>query len=1035
MSESDRGPYLAAFLDAFAPEVFHSVEHRHEIWKQDLFDVESLHTQARAAFARLLNRATTPPGLDAGRILLLLGESGCGKTHLVRAFRNAAHENGRGYVGYMQMTTQTDRYPHYVLSNLIDSLDQPYYETTRPGVTGLMRISRALAGRVISRAELERLREPEDLTQEEADALVHAAADRLIARPEYERVDLDLVRALLYLQRDDPRVKHRVLKFVRCESLIDADRRWIGGLSPRTADDDPGRMVEAFGRLLWALDHAALVLCLDQLEEMFSFDEKDVRFRRAIATVCDLADRVPSCLIVVSCLSDFWTALKPLLSGSHVDRLEQDPEPIRLASTLTVDQVSEVIARRLAVLYDAAGLDCAPAPPTFPFAESFVRAVAVKRTRDILDDCRRSRQRSIAEGRFVSLIGEEPLAPIEQPLVSLEQAWNDFRADLAEERPHDDESITALFAWAVEHAGEELETGHHFAVAAADERLDIDVERNGWPVARLCAQLCNRATKGGHLRKQLEQLRHASGSRIAVILRSTSFPENPLTDTVRLLGEMIADGARRAVLEDSELLTMLALRRFRERERAHPQLSEWLQQANPLTQLRALRLALDLDHLEPTRGAASPRPVAPSPSSPAQTDPTRKSDANAIVLGETEGLPAQIVTLAPADLTRHAAFVGDAGSGMTTLALSIVEQLLLRRIPAVLIDRKGDLCDVVRVATAPATAATAPRLRELCQRVRARLYTPGHPEGRPLAISLLPAGIAELADDERDGEAQLAAQALAGMLGYGDKGSGLKARSVLISALQVLARADTTFDLDQLVAFVDEPDPALMAATGRLEPKLLKKVAQDLQALKLVTSRLFDGRGETLEIGRLLRSDDERTPLTVISTKFLGDNARVQFWVTQFLLQVARFCGRNPAPELQALLLFDEADLYLPATSQPATKGPLENLLRRARSSGLGVLLAAESAGELDYRYRDNIMSWLVGAIAEPVSIRKLQPLLAEARVDIAAQLLSGKAGEFFLLRKGEVTGFRAHKPVLMAQPLSDQEILNLSRSSASQSL
>ena len=72
-------------------EVFHSVEHRHEIWKDDPFDVESVHHEARDVFQNLLSRATTPQGLPSGRVLLLLGDSGAGKTHLVRAFRRDTH--------------------------------------------------------------------------------------------------------------------------------------------------------------------------------------------------------------------------------------------------------------------------------------------------------------------------------------------------------------------------------------------------------------------------------------------------------------------------------------------------------------------------------------------------------------------------------------------------------------------------------------------------------------------------------------------------------------------------------------------------------------------------------------------------------------------------------------------------------------------------------------------------------------------------------------------------------------------------------
>ncbi len=55
-------PRLAVFCAGEGPEVFRSVCHRHEIWREDPFDVPTIHEEARDVFARLLNQATTPPG-------------------------------------------------------------------------------------------------------------------------------------------------------------------------------------------------------------------------------------------------------------------------------------------------------------------------------------------------------------------------------------------------------------------------------------------------------------------------------------------------------------------------------------------------------------------------------------------------------------------------------------------------------------------------------------------------------------------------------------------------------------------------------------------------------------------------------------------------------------------------------------------------------------------------------------------------------------------------------------------------------------
>ncbi len=87
-------PRMAAFLAPGCPEVFHSVATPTAIWKADPYDVETIHAEARAAFEHLLNRAGRTPPPPSGAVLVLLGEAGSGKTHLMRAFRNAPMDRG-----------------------------------------------------------------------------------------------------------------------------------------------------------------------------------------------------------------------------------------------------------------------------------------------------------------------------------------------------------------------------------------------------------------------------------------------------------------------------------------------------------------------------------------------------------------------------------------------------------------------------------------------------------------------------------------------------------------------------------------------------------------------------------------------------------------------------------------------------------------------------------------------------------------------------------------------------------------------------
>ncbi|HET9954314.1 MAG TPA: hypothetical protein VFQ61_07415, partial [Polyangiaceae bacterium] len=164
--------------------------------------------------------------------------------------------------------------------------------------------------------------------------------------------------------------------------------------------------------------------------------------------------------------------------------------------------------------------------------------------------------------------------------------------------------------------------------------------------------------------------------------------------------------------------------------------------------------------------------------------------------------------------------------------------------------------------------------------------------------------------------------------------------------------------------------------------------------------------------------------LSIISTKFLRDASQVDFWVAQMLFALLRWTTRNPKNALQGVVLFDEADMYLPAIRQPATKAPLESLLKRARSAGLGVLLATQSPGDLDYRCRDTIRSWFLGRIKENTALNKLKPMLNGAAGDVSSKLPGQDTGEFHLARAGEVTPFSAYRSILTTEQLSEQQLL-----------
>jgi hypothetical protein len=409
------------------------------------------------------------------------------------------------------------------------------------------------------------------------------------------------------------------------------------------------------------------------------------------------------------------------------------------------------------------------------------------------------------------------------------------------------------------------------------------------------------------------------------------------------------------------------------------------------------------------------------------------------VVGTASDRRGDPVVIEVAELTRHAAFLGAPGSGKTTAALGVVEQLLIRGIPAILVDRKGDLCTYarqdlgLRAGLDGELARRADRLRDV---VKVALYTPRRPDGRPLSIAAVPAGLGTLPDHERRQAAKVAAGALAGMMNYGDQKRDQSCLAILSQAIDLLSQEtpQAAVPIQDLVDFIAEKHPNLVDEVGRLDVKLFDRLVQDLETLRINQGDLLSAQGEPLDIDEILGKGVHETPgktrLAIISTKFLGTNQDVQFWVAQLLMALGRWISRSPAREgvLQALVLFDEADLYLPAVRQPATKEPMEHLLKRARSAGLGLLLATQSPGDFDYKCRDNIRTWFVGQVKEANSIAKMKPMLSECRIDVASRLPGQEPGEFFLIRDGEATGLKTAISAVEARQVSEDEIVRLSR-------
>ena len=163
---------------------------------------------------------------------------------------------------------------------------------------------------------------------------VQYLSDRIIREGAFQNIDIDMIRVLLYLQTRDPLFKSLVVKWLRCEVLAPRDEETLGGLASRSRDEDPTRMLEQLGRVMAASGGAAMVVCVDQLEDVYNLEDVQGRFRLAVSALRGLIDDVPNSVVVVACLEEYYLELRQYLDRASLDRVESSEGAAALVTTV-----------------------------------------------------------------------------------------------------------------------------------------------------------------------------------------------------------------------------------------------------------------------------------------------------------------------------------------------------------------------------------------------------------------------------------------------------------------------------------------------------------------------------------------------------------------------------------------------------------------------------------------------------------------------------------------------------------------------------
>jgi hypothetical protein len=373
---------------------------------------------------------------------------------------------------------------------------------------------------------------------------------------------------------------------------------------------------------------------------------------------------------------------------------------------------------------------------------------------------------------------------------------------------------------------------------------------------------------------------------------------------------------------------------------------------------------------------------------------------------ETRKSTGSLVLYDSKDLVTHAVCVGMTGSGKTGLCLALLEEAALDGIPAILIDPKGDLGNVLLTFPELRPEDFAPwvneddarrkgltrddyarqqadlwqkglagwgqdgaRIRRLRDAADFAIYTPGSNTGLPLSI-LKSFGVPppEVRGDsealrERIG---VTATSLLGLLGI--EADPIQSREhILISTVLGAAWNDgRDLDLPALIQLIQRPP---MARIGVLDldtfypPKDRFELAMKLNNLLASPGFAAWMEGEPLDVGAMLHTREGKSRLSIVSIAHLGDSERM-FFVALLLNQVTAWMRAQPGTtSLRAILYMDEIFGYFPPVANPPSKLPLLTLLKQARAFGLGVVLATQNPVDLDYKGLANAGTWFIGRL------------------------------------------------------------------------
>ena len=358
------------------------------------------------------------------------------------------------------------------------------------------------------------------------------------------------------------------------------------------------------------------------------------------------------------------------------------------------------------------------------------------------------------------------------------------------------------------------------------------------------------------------------------------------------------------------------------------------------------------------------------------------------------------------DLVTHAVCVGMTGSGKTGLCVGLLEEAVIDNIPAIVVDPKGDLANLLLTFPDLAAADFLPwineedarrkgvspqeyagqqaalwkkglaewgqdgaRIRKLKSSAEFSIYTPGSTAGLPVSIlkSFSFPGKAVTEDSELLGERiATTVTSLLNLLGIEADPIQSREHILLSTILNTSWKQGQDLDLAGLIQAIQAP-PVARIGVFDIESFF---PSRDRFALAMKLNNLLAAPGFSawltgypMDVDRMFYTAEGKPRVSIFSIAHLNDTERM-FFVSLLLTQLLGWMrSQSGTTSLRTLFYMDEIFGYFPPVANPPSKAPLLTLLKQARAFGLGIVLATQNPVDLDYKGLSNTGTWFLGRL------------------------------------------------------------------------